>query len=211
MPLLPVDRVVETLLTLSGSPVHTISVECYEEDALEMCYALKVFLTVRLQQPGTVGLSREDLVEGEGGLEGVESRWLESVSKSERRMYLCAKGTLILNQVCNVVVNIQLNRRVSQITSFNTHQTLKPRSRRGAWHQVLEHSPPLLRTVRNVVAFSLPLVTLGHPVDINRSWIVSFPQTLHLQDAARHTDHADRSALLLQRETLHRPRSATRR
>ena len=51
MPLLPVDRVVETLFTLSGSPVHTISVECYEEDALEMCFALEDFLTLRLQQP----------------------------------------------------------------------------------------------------------------------------------------------------------------
>ena len=51
MPLLPVDRVVETLFTLSGSPVHTISVECYEDEALEMCYALEDFLTIRFQQP----------------------------------------------------------------------------------------------------------------------------------------------------------------
>lgn len=51
MPLLPVDCVVESLLTLSGSPVHTISVECYEEDAVEMCYALEDFLALRLQQP----------------------------------------------------------------------------------------------------------------------------------------------------------------
>lgn len=51
MPLLPVDYVVETLFALSGSPVHTISVECYEEDAVEMCHALEDFLTMRLQQP----------------------------------------------------------------------------------------------------------------------------------------------------------------
>ena len=51
MPLLPVDRVVETLFTLSGSPVHTISVECYEEDAPEMYDALEDFLTIRFQQP----------------------------------------------------------------------------------------------------------------------------------------------------------------
>lgn len=51
MPLLPVDCVVETLFTLSGSPIHTISVECYEEDAVEMCYALEGFLTMRSQQP----------------------------------------------------------------------------------------------------------------------------------------------------------------
>jgi len=46
---------------------------------------------------GPVDLSREDLVEGEGGLEGVESRWLESVSESERRIYLRAKGAPIAN------------------------------------------------------------------------------------------------------------------
>ena len=50
-PLLPVDRVVEVLFTLSGSPIHTISVEGYEEDAPEMCCALEDFLTLRLQQP----------------------------------------------------------------------------------------------------------------------------------------------------------------
>ena len=50
-PLLPVDWVVEALCTLSGSPIHTISVESYEEDALEMCCALEDFLTLLLQQP----------------------------------------------------------------------------------------------------------------------------------------------------------------
>lgn len=50
-PLLPADRIVETLFTLSGSPVHTISVEGYEEDGLEVCYALEDFLTLVLQRP----------------------------------------------------------------------------------------------------------------------------------------------------------------
>ena len=72
---------------------------------------------------GPVDLSREDLVEGEGGFEGVESRWLELVSESERRTYLRAKGTPILNRVRDAAVGIQLNRRVPQIISFNTHQT----------------------------------------------------------------------------------------
>ncbi|KAF9647442.1 SPRY-domain-containing protein [Thelephora ganbajun] len=40
---------------------------------------------------GPVDLSRGDLIGGEGGLEGVESRWLESVSESERRAYFRAK------------------------------------------------------------------------------------------------------------------------
>lgn len=44
---------------------------------------------------GPVDMSREDLVEGEGGFEGVESRWMESVSEPVRRAYLRAKGTYV--------------------------------------------------------------------------------------------------------------------
>ncbi|KIP12005.1 hypothetical protein PHLGIDRAFT_62851 [Phlebiopsis gigantea 11061_1 CR5-6] len=40
---------------------------------------------------GPIDMSREDLVEGEGGFEGVESRWLESTDENERRMYQRAK------------------------------------------------------------------------------------------------------------------------
>ncbi|KAH9944433.1 SPRY-domain-containing protein [Epithele typhae] len=40
---------------------------------------------------GPVDMSREDLIEGEGGFEGVESRWLETVSELERRTYQRAK------------------------------------------------------------------------------------------------------------------------
>ena len=64
---------------------------------------------------GPVDLSREDLIDGEGGLEGVESRWLESVNDSERRTYLRAKGTLIPHQLCSV--KIQLNRRVPRLSA----------------------------------------------------------------------------------------------
>jgi hypothetical protein len=41
---------------------------------------------------GPVDLSREDIVEGEGGFETIENRWLESVSEEERRSYQRAKG-----------------------------------------------------------------------------------------------------------------------
>ena len=42
---------------------------------------------------GPIDMSRDDLVQGEGGFDGVESRWLESVTDSTRRMYIRAKGT----------------------------------------------------------------------------------------------------------------------
>ncbi|TFK57230.1 SPRY-domain-containing protein [Heliocybe sulcata] len=40
---------------------------------------------------GPVDMSREELIEGEGGFEVMESRWLESVNEVERRSYLRAK------------------------------------------------------------------------------------------------------------------------
>ncbi|KAG1833866.1 SPRY-domain-containing protein [Suillus variegatus] len=40
---------------------------------------------------GPTDMSREELIDGEGGFEGVESRWLESVSEHVRRSYLRAK------------------------------------------------------------------------------------------------------------------------
>ncbi|KAG5648044.1 hypothetical protein DXG03_007079 [Asterophora parasitica] len=40
---------------------------------------------------GPVDMSREELIEGEGGFDGVESRWLESVPDHVRRDYLRAK------------------------------------------------------------------------------------------------------------------------
>lgn len=43
---------------------------------------------------GPIDMSREDLIEGEGGFEGVESRWLETVPDGERRAYARAKGML---------------------------------------------------------------------------------------------------------------------
>lgn len=43
---------------------------------------------------GPVDMSREELIDGEGGFEGVESRWLESVEEHVRREYLRAKGSL---------------------------------------------------------------------------------------------------------------------
>lgn len=41
---------------------------------------------------GPVDMSREDLIEGEGGFEGIESRWLENAPDNVRRDYMRAKG-----------------------------------------------------------------------------------------------------------------------
>jgi len=50
-PLLPVDDVLSTLTTLSGSPVEQLSVSCHEDDMEDMCDALKDFLALRGERP----------------------------------------------------------------------------------------------------------------------------------------------------------------
>ena len=41
---------------------------------------------------GPIDVSREDLLQGDGGFEGVEERWLETVPEETRRAYRQAKG-----------------------------------------------------------------------------------------------------------------------
>ena len=100
---------------------------------------------------GPIDLSREDFIEGEGGLDGVETRWLESVSEPERRTYLRAKGTFISisqpSPYCRYFHPTELPS--SQIISFNTRPTPSQptspspnssQSKRRGW--LLGHSNP---------------------------------------------------------------------
>jgi hypothetical protein len=49
-PFFPVDSVVDTVANLAGSPVENISVQCFEEDVVDVCTALEEFLTLRIER-----------------------------------------------------------------------------------------------------------------------------------------------------------------
>ncbi|CDO76617.1 hypothetical protein BN946_scf184868.g31 [Trametes cinnabarina] len=49
-PLFPVENVVDTLATLSDSPVESLSVQCHEDDVVDMCSALEDFLNLRAER-----------------------------------------------------------------------------------------------------------------------------------------------------------------
>ena len=49
-PLFPVENVVDTLTTLSGSPIEELSVRCHEDDVDDMCGALEDFLSMRVER-----------------------------------------------------------------------------------------------------------------------------------------------------------------
>lgn len=49
-PFFPVDSVVETISNLAGSPIESLSMQCYEDDVVDVCNALEEFLTVKLER-----------------------------------------------------------------------------------------------------------------------------------------------------------------
>ncbi|KAF9447680.1 hypothetical protein P691DRAFT_731009 [Macrolepiota fuliginosa MF-IS2] len=49
-PFFPVDSVVETISNLAGSPIETLSMQCYEDDVVDVCTALEEFLTLKLER-----------------------------------------------------------------------------------------------------------------------------------------------------------------
>lgn len=46
-PFHPVDSVVDTISNLSGSPIESLSMQCFEGDVVDVCSALQEFLTLR--------------------------------------------------------------------------------------------------------------------------------------------------------------------
>ncbi|KAJ7599277.1 hypothetical protein C8J56DRAFT_916300 [Mycena floridula] len=49
-PFFPVDSVVDTVSNLAGSPIESLSLQCYEDDVVDVCAALEEFLTLRVER-----------------------------------------------------------------------------------------------------------------------------------------------------------------
>lgn len=49
-PFFPVDSVVDTMSNLAGSPIETLSMQCYEDDVVDVCAALEDFLNIRVER-----------------------------------------------------------------------------------------------------------------------------------------------------------------
>ncbi|KAF7969464.1 hypothetical protein HWV62_27315, partial [Athelia sp. TMB] len=49
-PFFPVDSVVDTMSNLSGSPIESVSVRCFEDDVIDVCSAVEEFLNIRVER-----------------------------------------------------------------------------------------------------------------------------------------------------------------
>lgn len=76
------------------------------------------------EHDGPIDVSREELLQGDGGFEGVEERWLETVSEETRRAYRQAKSEYPLSSSSAIVAltsAFQLTRRSTRpIPSLRT-------------------------------------------------------------------------------------------
>ncbi|KIK70159.1 hypothetical protein GYMLUDRAFT_236581 [Collybiopsis luxurians FD-317 M1] len=92
-PFFPVDSVVDTMSNLAGSPIESLSMQCYEDDVVDVCAALEEFLTTRVER-------------GAGFYEKL-SRIDVSVTASDDSMQLdsdedaeCKRATKRLQELC---------------------------------------------------------------------------------------------------------------
>ncbi|ESK86541.1 hypothetical protein Moror_9812 [Moniliophthora roreri MCA 2997] len=62
-PFFPVDDVVDTMANLAGSPIESLSMQCFEDDVVDVCTAIEEFLSLRVERgPNFYGkLSRIDV------------------------------------------------------------------------------------------------------------------------------------------------------
>jgi hypothetical protein len=49
-PFFPLDSVVDTMTNLAGSPIESLSMQCFEDDVVDACSALQDFLSVRVER-----------------------------------------------------------------------------------------------------------------------------------------------------------------
>lgn len=49
-PFFPVDNVVDTMANLAGSPIESLSMQCFEDDVVDVCTALEEFLSLRVER-----------------------------------------------------------------------------------------------------------------------------------------------------------------
>lgn len=49
-PFFPVDSVADTVSNLAGSPIETLSIQCFEDDVVDVCEALEGFLSLKVSR-----------------------------------------------------------------------------------------------------------------------------------------------------------------
>ncbi|KAF9653330.1 hypothetical protein BDM02DRAFT_3087388 [Thelephora ganbajun] len=88
----PVDSIADTLSTLSGSPIETVAVQCFNDDVEDLCESLETFLNERVERgPGQFHQQLKKLfitlvpLEGDEETAGLSSAQLYEALEEQQR------------------------------------------------------------------------------------------------------------------------------
>lgn len=104
-PFFPVDSVVDTMANLSGSPIETISVRCFENDIVDVCQAVEDFLNLRVERGIYRSLTKIDVLVAASELRFVElDDAQERASAAKRLLDFC--GDLHIEGFVDASINV---------------------------------------------------------------------------------------------------------
>lgn len=126
-PFFPVDSVVDTVSNLAGSPIEMLSMQCFEEDVVDVCSALEGFLSVRVERGPQFfdKLKRIDVTvaANQDALEPTIEESEERAAAAERLQSFCRDLRL-----SSFVVDTPTPNCVKPVTSFTDGKRFKTRS-----------------------------------------------------------------------------------
>jgi hypothetical protein len=126
-PFFPVDSVVDTVSNLAGSPIEMLSMQCFEEDVVDVCSALEGFLSVRVERGPQFfdKLKRIDVTvaANQDALEPTIEESEERAAAAERLQSFCRDLRL-----SSFVVDTPTPECVKPVTSFTDGKRFKTRS-----------------------------------------------------------------------------------
>ncbi|KAJ3567868.1 hypothetical protein NP233_g6081 [Leucocoprinus birnbaumii] len=90
-PFFPVDSVVETISNLAGSPIENLSLQCYEDDVVDVCSALEEFLALKIERGSEFyqKLTRIDVSVTAAGYSATEEEVEERTKAAKRLQDFC--------------------------------------------------------------------------------------------------------------------------
>lgn len=101
-PFFPVDSVVDTMSNLSGSPIESVSVRCFEDDVVDVCSAVEDFLSLRVERGASFyrNLARVHVNVAHGNTSHVPAKDAPQRARAARRLQELCMDLQLESVIC---------------------------------------------------------------------------------------------------------------
>lgn len=101
-PFFPVDSVVDTMTNLSGSPIESVSVRCFEDDVVDVCSAVEDFLSLRVERGFYRNLTKIDVSVTPSDLSSAKSEDAKERADAAKRLQEFCNDLYLGGVVCDM-------------------------------------------------------------------------------------------------------------